>query len=58
MALAVEVEVLLALGTIRMAALAVVLDPSLVVVAGVSRVAVMAKAVALAGLRSSQLEEL
>jgi hypothetical protein len=58
MALAVEVEALLALGTIHMAALAVVLNPFLAAVEEANRVVVMAKAVVLAGLRSLQLEEL
>jgi len=58
MALAVEVEVPLAPGMTHMAALAVVPDPSLAAVEEASRVVVMAKAVAVVGLRSSQLEEL
>jgi hypothetical protein len=58
MALAVEVEVPLALGTIHTAALAVVLNPCSAAVEEASRAVVMVKAVALAGSRSSQLEEL
>jgi hypothetical protein len=58
MVLAVEAEVPLVLGVIHMAARVAVLNLSLEAVEEVSLVVAMAKAVAVAGLRSSQPEEL
>lgn len=58
MVLAVEVEVLLVLEMIHMAARVAVLNLSLEAVEEVSLVVAMAKVVAVAGLRSSQPEEL